>query len=72
MILFVFCCKKYHKSIIEVSFLGRFLAFSAFSQSSALSFLYQILHSIGETFVVQLRRVCQFSSESHQAAYFQR
>ena len=23
MILFVFCCKKYHKSIIEVSFLGK-------------------------------------------------
>ena len=68
MILFVFCCKKYHRSLI----LGRFLAFSAFSQSSALSFLYQILHSIGETFVVQLRRVCQFSSESYQAAYFQR
>ena len=72
MILFVFCCKKYHKSIIEVSFLGRFLAFSAFSQSSALSFLYQMLHSIGETFVDQLRHVCQFPSESNQAAYFQR
>ena len=44
MILFVFCCKKYHKSIIEVSFLGWFLTFSAFFQSSALSFLYQILN----------------------------
>ena len=71
MILFVYCCKKSHKSIIEVSFLADFWLFSL-SQFSALSFLYQILHSIGETFVVQLRRVCQFSSESHQAAYFQR
>ena len=69
MILFVFCCKKYHKSIILGWF---FWAFSAFSQSSALSFLYQMLHSIGETFVDQLRHVCQFSSESNQAAYFQR
>ena len=69
MILFVFCCKKYHKSIILGWF---FWAFSAFSQSSALSFLYQMLHSIGETFVDQLRHVCQFPSESHQAAYFQR
>ena len=48
------------------------MAFSAFSQSSALSFLYQMLHSIGETFVDQLRHVCQISSESNQAAYFQR
>ena len=31
-----------------------------------------MLHSIGETFVDQLRHVCQFSSESNQAAYFQR
>ena len=69
MILFVFCCKKYHKSLILGCF---FLAFSAFSQSSALPFLYQMLHSIGETFVDQLRHVCQFSSESNQAAYFQR
>ena len=44
MILFVFCCKKSHKSIIEVSFLADFFAFSAFSQSFALSFLYQILN----------------------------
>ena len=71
MILFVYCCKKSHKSIIEVSFLADFWLFSL-SQFSALSFLYQILHSIGETFVDQLRHVCQFSSESHQAAYFQR
>ena len=49
-----------------------FWAFSAFSQSSALSFLYQMLHSIGETFVGQLRHVCQFSSESNQVVYFQR
>lgn len=69
MILFVFCCKKYHKSIILGWF---FWAFSAFSQSSALSFLYQMLHSIGETFVDQLRHVCQFSSESNQVVYFQR
>ena len=40
MILFVFCCKKSHKSIIEVSFLADFLAFSAFSQFSALFILY--------------------------------
>ena len=71
MILFVYCCKKSHKSIIEVSFLADFWLFSL-SQFSALSFLYQILHSIGETFVNQLRHVCQFPSESHQAAYFQR
>ena len=71
MILFVYCCKKSHKSIIEVSFLADFWLFSL-SQFSALSFLYQILHSIGETFVDQLRHVCQFPSESHQAAYFQR
>ena len=71
MILFVYCCKKSHKSIIEVSFLADFWLFSL-SQFSALSFLYQILHSIGETFVDQLRLVCQFPSESHQAAYFQR
>ena len=30
MILFVFCCKKYHKSIIEVSFLADFFAFQPF------------------------------------------
>jgi len=71
MILFVYCCKKSHKSIIEVSFFADFWLFSL-SQFSALSFLYQILHSIGETFVDQLRHVCQFPSESHQAAYFQR
>ncbi len=44
MILFVFCCKKYHKSIIEVSFLADFWLFQPFFQSSALSFLYQILN----------------------------
>lgn len=71
MILFVYCYKKSHKSIIEVSFFADFWLFSL-SQFSALSFLYQILHSIGETFVDQLRHVCQFPSESHQAAYFQR
>lgn len=60
MRLFGFCSEKSHKSIMEVSFLA------------ALSFLYQILHSIGETLVVQLRHVSQFSSESHQAVYFQR
>ncbi len=38
MILFVFCCKKYHKSIIEVSFLADFWLF----QPSVLSFLYQM------------------------------
>ena len=44
MILYVVCCKKSHNSIIEVSFLADFFAFSAFSQSFALSFLYQILN----------------------------
>ena len=42
MILFVYCCKKSHKSIIEVSFFADFWLFSL-SQFSALSFLYQIL-----------------------------
>lgn len=60
MRLFGFCSEKSHKSIMEVSFLA------------ALSFLYQIFHSIGETLVVQLCHVSQFSSESHQAVYFQR
>ena len=72
MILFVYCCKKSHKSLIEVSFLADFFAFFSLYPVSALSFLYQMLHSIVETFVDQLRHVCQFLSESHQAAYFQR
>ena len=40
MILFVFCCKKSHKSIIEVSFLADFFCF--FSLFPVFCFIFSL------------------------------